>query len=252
MPDVKKYAVKEIFATLQGEGSRTGARSVFVRFAGCNLWDGRPEHRDRGHGACSLWCDTDFVGGTKMSANDISDAVHAAWNCPPTPGPTWVVISGGEPGLQLDKVLLDTLHASNCRVAVETNGSVANPAFADVDHLTVSPKIGPRLVINSGTELKVVLPGVADGVGWTDSDLADLENTTHFTHLYLQPQDFIDPRFVQVTALHRNLSNAKPGTPLQEVGDSLYRERVAKCLEFIARHPRWRLSLQTHKYIELP
>lgn len=254
-PDSKRYAVKEIFVTLQGEGSRAGARSVFLRLAGCNLWDGRPEHRDRGAGACSSWCDTDFVGGMRLSAQDILEELERVWGFD-KPGPFWVVISGGEPCLQIDEGLINLLLAHGWHIAVETNGSVANPALRLVDHVTVSPKLGPKLTIVEGTELKVVLPGGRDAgsVGWTDADLHNLRNTTNFRYYFVQPQDPIDPGLVQVSHLHGNLCGPESAISIAR-GHELcgeYENNLRRCLDFIHRNADWRLSLQTHKYIELP
>jgi 7-carboxy-7-deazaguanine synthase len=248
MGQPKKYAVKEIFATLQGEGSRAGARSVFLRLAGCNLWDGRPEHRERGRGDCSAWCDTDFVGGRKLSSVEILKELNLAWGRGSGP---WVVISGGEPCLQLDEALVVALHDNGWKVAVETNGTIANPALAMADHVTVSPKRGGELVVTVGTELKVVLPGGRNvtnlGAGWHDRELETLARLTSFEFYYVQPQDPIDSTLVQVSHLHKNIE----GDAIA-VASAGYARNLRRCVQFVESHPGWRLSLQTHKYIDLP
>ena len=208
------YAVKEIFYTLQGEGANTGRPAVFLRFAGCNLWSGREE--DRSSAVCQF-CDTDFVGGTKFAtADSLADAVAAEWgSADPGAAPRgqqrFVVCTGGEPLLQLDRPLIDALHAHGFEIAVETNGTIEAPA--GLDWICVSPKANAPLVQTRGNELKVVYP---------QEDLDNLDNLQNldFTHFFVQPMDGPD--------LDRNAELA-----------------AAYCLE----HPRWRLSLQTHKLL---
>ncbi len=208
------YAVKEMFATLQGEGAQAGRASVFCRFAGCNLWSGREQ--DRAAATCRF-CDTDFVGtdgtggGRFDSAHALADAIAACW----TGGPShrYVVFTGGEPLLQLDRALLDAVRALGFEVAVETNGTLEAPD--GIDWICVSPKAGASLVQRTGAELKLVFP--QDGI---DPDtVAGLP----FRHFWLQPMD--GPERAANTAA-----------------------AVAYCLA----HPSWRLSLQTHKMIGIP
>ncbi len=208
------YAVKEMFATLQGEGAQTGRASVFCRFAGCNLWSGREQ--DRADATCRF-CDTDFVGtdgtgGDRFAAPQaLADAIAACW----TGGLAhrYVVFTGGEPLLQLDRALLDAVRAHGFEVAVETNGTLQAPS--GIDWICVSPKAGASLVQRSGAELKLVFPQPA-----LDPDtLSGLA----FRHFWLQPMD--GPERAANTAA-----------------------AVAYCLA----HPRWRLSLQTHKMIGIP
>jgi 7-carboxy-7-deazaguanine synthase (Cx14CxxC type) len=211
------YAVKEIYYTLQGEGAQAGRPAVFLRFAGCNLWSGREE--DRASAVCRF-CDTDFVGtdgpggGRFSAAADLARAAARLW--PQAPGPQskpFVVVTGGEPLLQLDQALLDALHAEGFEVAVETNGTLRPPA--GIDWLCVSPKAGAPLVVTRGDELKLVYP--QEGI-----DPARFEELD-FRHFFLQPMDGPDRE--------RNTELA-----------------VRYCLE----HPRWRLSLQTHKLLGIP
>jgi 7-carboxy-7-deazaguanine synthase (Cx14CxxC type) len=209
------YAVKEIFYTLQGEGANTGSPAVFLRFAGCNLWSGREP--DRATAVCRF-CDTDFVGtdgaggGRFAGAEPLADAVLAAW---PRGIETHrlVVCTGGEPLLQLDAHLLHALHARRFRVAIETNGT--QPVPPGVDWTCVSPKAGAPLVVHGGDELKLVFPQAG----------AEPERFEHldFAHFFLQPMD--GPERVRNTAL---------------------------TLAYCRSHPRWRLSLQTHKLIGIP
>ncbi len=205
------YAVKEIFYTLQGEGAQAGRPAVFCRFAGCNLWSGREE--DRANAACRF-CDTDFVGtdgtlGGKFSTADaLAEGIASQWPAGTTPG--LVVLTGGEPLLQVDAPLIDALHARGFTLAVETNGTVAAPP--GLDWVCVSPKAGNPLVQTSGQELKVVVP--QDGL-----DLEALARLP-FTHRFLQPMDGPD------AASHMQWA-------------------IDHCL----RDPRWRLSVQTHKVI---
>jgi 7-carboxy-7-deazaguanine synthase (Cx14CxxC type) len=208
------YSVKEIFLTLQGEGGQAGRAAVFCRFAGCNLWSGL--ERDRAGAVCSF-CDTDFVGtdgpggGKFRTAAALAAAVAAAWSGPPEN--RLVVLTGGEPLLQLDAPLVDALHAAGFSIALETNGTL--PAPAGVDWICVSPKADAALAQTSGQELKLVYP--QEGV-----DPARFERLA-FERFSLQPMDGPDR-------------------------DAATRAAIAYCLA----HPRWRLSLQTHKYLGIP
>ncbi len=209
------YAVKELFYTLQGEGAQTGRPAVFCRFAGCNLWTGREE--DRGIAVCTF-CDTDFVGtdgpggGRFATAVALADAVHATWPADAGSDP-FVVCTGGEPLLQLDAELVDALHQRGIEVAVETNGTQEAPA--GIDWICVSPKATAPLVLASGHELKLVFPQA-------DARPEQFEHLA-FEHFYLQPMDGLDREANTVAA-------------------------VRYCLD----HPRWKLSLQTHKLLGIP
>ncbi len=209
------YAVKEIFYTLQGEGANMGRPAVYCRFAGCNLWSGREEDRET---AECRFCDTEFVGtdgpggGKFRTARELSQAVSAAW--PNVPGGRlFVVCTGGEPLLQIDDDLVAALHDAGFEIAIETNGTLAAPA--GIDWTCVSPKAATELVITSGDELKLVFPQA----GASPEQFEHLD----FGHLFLQPMDGPDRA--------KNTRNA-----------------VRYCLE----HPRWRLSLQTHKLLGIP
>lgn len=209
------YLVKEIFFTLQGEGFNTGTPAVFCRFTGCNLWTGHEEHRSI---AVCQFCDTDFVGtdgpggGQFKTPEDLASAVAAAW-APGKEGDRFVVCTGGEPLLQLDEQLVAAFHAEGFRIAIETNGTCEPPP--GIDWICMSPKAGADLVLRRGDELKLVFPQVG-------LDPADVEHLD-FDHFFLQPMD--GPRREANTAL-----------------------AVEHCLA----HPRWRLSLQTHKYLGIP
>jgi 7-carboxy-7-deazaguanine synthase (Cx14CxxC type) len=217
------YVVKEIFYTLQGEGINAGRPAVFCRFSGCNLWTGREADRSR---ATCQFCDTDFVGvgpdgGRFATADALADAVLARWprvaESMAQGGRPLVVCTGGEPLLQLDEPAIDALHARGFEVAVETNGT--QPAPAGLDHICVSPKAGAPLVLTRGHELKLVYPQAhADG---DPSRFTSLQ----FDQFFLQPLDTGD-------ALTTHAS---------------VRAAVAYCLA----HPQWRLSLQTHKLLEI-
>jgi 7-carboxy-7-deazaguanine synthase (Cx14CxxC type) len=205
------YAVKEIFLTQQGEGGQAGRPAVFCRFAGCNLWSGREQ--DRATAVCNF-CDTDFVGmdgpggGRFATADDLAAAVEAAWQGGPSD--RLVVLTGGEPLLQLDEPLIAALHGRGFSLALETNGTIAVPA--GVDWICVSPKADAPLAQVSGHELKLVYPQV--GV-----DPARFEGLS-FERFLLQPMD--GPARAENT-----------------------QAAIAYCLA----HPRWRLSVQTHKYL---
>jgi len=211
------YTVKEIYYTLQGEGANAGRAAVFCRFAGCNLWTGREEDRER---AVCRFCDTDFIGidgpggGKFDSATSLAAAVVEKWpstSLQPSPtGRPLVVCTGGEPLLQLDKAAVDAFHAAGFEVAIETNGTKLPPD--GVDWVCVSPKMGAELVLRTGSELKLVYPQ-ADG---DPARFAGLD----FDHFYLQPMDGPE-----------QLRNIQLAT------------------DYCLQHPQWRLSLQTHKLI---
>jgi 7-carboxy-7-deazaguanine synthase len=212
------YAIKEIYATLQGEGAQTGRPAVFLRFAGCNLWSGREADRA---GAICRFCDTDFVGVDGPGGGRFTDAAHlaaavaAAWPVPPSAvvRKPFVVCTGGEPLLQLDLPLVDALHAAGFEIAIETNGTM--PAPAGIDWICVSPKAGARLILTTGDELKLVYPQAGAEPERYDA--------LPFRHFSLQPMD----------------------GPERERNTEL---AVQYCVE----HPRWRLSLQTHKLLGIP
>ncbi len=208
-----KYAVKELFYTLQGEGANAGRPAVFCRFAGCNLWSGR--ETDRATATCRF-CDTDFVGvdgaggGQFGSAESLARAIASTWPSHAPRARRLVVCTGGEPLLQLDATLVQALHEAGFEVAIETNGTLEPPA--GVDWICVSPKAGTELVLTAGHELKLVFPQV----GADPSTFVDLA----FQHFFIQPMD--GPR-----------------------RDANTQDAVQYCLA----HPRWRLSLQLHKVI---
>lgn len=207
------YTVKEIFYTLQGEGRQAGRAAVFCRFAGCNLWSGREE--DRAKAVCQF-CDTDFVGtgpdgGKFDSARALAERIASEWP-DDAGGVRYVVCTGGEPLLQLDAELIDALHAEGFEVAVETNGTVAAPP--GLDWICVSPKAGAELKQLRGNELKLVYPQTTQ----MPETVADLD----FGTFYLQPMD--GPELAANT-----------------------RAAIAYCMA----HPQWRLSVQTHKVVDI-
>lgn len=209
------YAVKEIFYTLQGEGRQAGRPAVFCRFSGCNLWSGREE--DRASSICTF-CDTDFVGmdgpggGRFADAAALAAAIASAW-AGATRAQRFVVLTGGEPLLQVDAPLIDALHAEGFAIAVETNGTIAPPE--GLDWVCVSPKSGAPLAVTAGHELKLIFPQPAvDPARFEAMDFADF---------LLQPMD--GPSKAENTAA-----------------------AIAYCLA----HPQWRLSLQTHKLLGIP
>ncbi|PSB92430.1 7-carboxy-7-deazaguanine synthase [Candidatus Pandoraea novymonadis] len=209
------YAVKEIFYTLQGEGANVGRPSVFCRFAGCNLWNGLEE--DRAEAFCQF-CDTDFVGthgengGKFRTPSDLVTQIVARW---PEADQfnRFVVCTGGEPLLQLDAPLIDALHMENFKIAIETNGT--QPVPAGIDWVCVSPKVGVPLVVTQGDELKVVVP--------QGGQLLKNYQELDFKYFYLQPMD----------------------GPLRERNTRL-------AIDYCKQDPRWSLSIQMHKYVNIP
>lgn len=253
----RSYVVKEIFNTLQGEGSRAGTRAVFLRFAGCDLWNGREDGREAGDGACARFCDTDFVGGAKLSLSSLLALLDAQW--PAKAGEQrWVVCTGGEPSLQIDRSLVEALHDARWKIAVETNGRHDNAAVRACDHICLSPKRersgeqGWRR-LEYADEVKVVLPGARPGeAGWSDAELEEIESWIDDvmmpaqcegraveTALFVQPQD---PIAHATSSVLRGVQHA-------------YAEQVAantkRSVDFVMAHPRWRLSVQTHKVLGL-
>jgi 7-carboxy-7-deazaguanine synthase (Cx14CxxC type) len=210
------YAVKEMFLTLQGEGVNSGRRAVFVRFAGCNLWSGREQ--DRATAVCRF-CDTDFVGtdgdggGRFGDASALAQAVESFWGA--GTGERFVVLTGGEPMLQIDDALVAALHGAGFRVAMESNGTL--PAHPAIDWVCISPKAGSEVVQTQGDELKLVWPQA--GI-----DPVMLEDWA-FGHRLVQPMDLGD-------------EDANRGT-------------MAACVDLVLDRPAWRLSLQTHKLLGL-
>ncbi|MGY3621277.1 7-carboxy-7-deazaguanine synthase [Bradyrhizobium sp. USDA 10063] len=203
------YAVKEIFLTLQGEGAHAGRASVFCRFAGCNLWSGREQ--DRASATCQF-CDTDFVGtdgtlgGRYASAAALADIIATQWTGDNVG--RYVVLTGGEPLLQVDAELIDALHARGFAIGVETNGTITPPD--GLDWVCVSPKAGAELVVRKGNELKLVYP---------QEDAA--------------PEDFVDLDFERFS--------------LQPMDGPDAIENTARAVAYCLQHPQWRLSVQTHK-----
>jgi 7-carboxy-7-deazaguanine synthase len=207
------YSIKEIFYTLQGEGAHVGRPAVFIRFAGCNLWSGHEKHRPT---AICRFCDTDFVGtdgenGGKYSAQELVAKVLSLW--PAGKISPFVVLTGGEPGLQLDKELIDRMHQSSMYISIETNGTVDLPP--GLDWVCVSPKSSAPLKILQGDELKLVYPQV--------DALPHLFEHLAFNRFSLQPMYGADTE-----------ANTK----------------VA--LEYCKLHPQWHLSIQTHKILDIP
>ncbi len=209
------YTVKELFYTLQGEGANAGRPAVFCRFAGCNLWTGREE--DRAKAICQF-CDTDFVGtdgpdgGKFKTATELAETAFSFWPNE-TVGKPLIVCTGGEPLLQLDTALINALHAAGFEIAVESNGTIEPPK--GIDWLCISPKIGAELIVTKGQELKLVYPQT----GGEPEQFAGLD----FDHFFLQPMD----------------------SPAQK-------ENTEACVAYCKAHPKWRLSLQTHKLIGIP
>ena len=207
------YAVKEIFYTLQGEGAQSGRAAVFCRFVGCNLWSGHEKDRA---GAICKFCDTDFLGtdgpdGGKFDTEAaLADRIEQTWQPTSSSGKKFVVFTGGEPLLQLDRPLIDTLHTRGFEIAVETNGTVAAPS--GLDWICVSPKAGAKLIQNTGDELKLVFPQT----GAPPEEFQGLA----FRHFFLQPMD----------GPHRQAN-------------------TDQALRYCLGNPVWRLSLQTHKFV---
>ncbi|MFK7841294.1 MAG: 7-carboxy-7-deazaguanine synthase [Sphingorhabdus sp.] len=211
------YAVKELFLTLQGEGVQAGRRAVFVRFTGCNLWSGL--EKDRAEAICQF-CDTDFIGmdgeggGRFNSAEALVEAIADRWGSEKES--RFVVLTGGEPMLQVDSHLIDALHAEGFFIAIESNGTLAVPRA--IDWICISPKAQSETVQRTGDELKLVWP--QDGSDWQGME------SWGFPNLLLQPKDAIE-----------------------DSGAS--KDHLEQAIAFVQAHPKWRLSLQNHKILGL-
>jgi 7-carboxy-7-deazaguanine synthase len=209
------YSIKEIFYTLQGEGAQAGRPAVFCRFAGCNLWTGREE--DRATAVCKF-CDTDFVGtdgergGKFADSESLATVIDSLWPASYAAS-KYVVFTGGEPLLQLDTALIESMHAHGFEVAVETNGTL--PVPAGVDWICVSPKVGAELRVTKGNEIKVVIPQLGQKL--------EQYETMDFEHFFVQPMDG--------PVLDKNTKLA---------------------IDVCKRNPKWKLSLQTHKLLQIP
>lgn len=212
------YSVKEMYYTLQGEGAQSGRAAVFLRFAGCNLWSGREEHREA---AVCRFCDTEFVGvdgpggGKFESAQDLANAVREKWPSIAEKDRPYVVCTGGEPLLQLDRAAIDALHRAAFEIGVETNGTIEAPP--GIDWICVSPKANAALRQTRGDELKLVYP--------QREAEAQPERFTGlgFVHFFLQPLD-----------------------------DERREANTESAVQYCLAHPQWKLSLQTHKMLGIP
>lgn len=208
------YKVKEIYYTIQGEGRHAGRAMVFCRFAGCNLWNGREQ--DRLQAVCKF-CDTDFVGtdginGGKYTAQELTQKILSLWPSNSHHQPA-VVCTGGEPLLQMDEELINVMHNNNLYIAIESNGTLHAPP--GIDWICISPKGNADLLQISGNELKLVYPQVEN----SPADFEDLD----FEFFYIQPLE-----------------------------DPFWKNNTAKSVEFVKNNPKWMLSTQTHKFLNIP
>ena len=209
-----KYSVKEIYYTLQGEGYHTGRPAVFIRFSGCNLWTGHEKDRS---GAICDWCDTDFVGtnginGGKFSVKEIINIINSQWKGNVLSEP-YVVCTGGEPLLQMDEALIKAIHKAGFEIGLETYGTMIPPD--GIDWICVSPKANADLILKNGNELKVVYPQCGMN--------PRVHEKLKFDHFYIQPMDGINQT-----------------------------ENIKRSEKFVLDHPKWKLSLQTHKILGIP
>ena len=209
-----KYSVKEIYYTLQGEGYHTGRPAVFIRFSGCNLWTGHEKDRS---GAICDWCDTDFVGtnginGGKFSVKEIINIINSQWKGNVLSDP-YVVCTGGEPLLQMDEALIKAIHKAGFEIGLETNGTMIPPD--GIDWICVSPKANADLILKNGNELKVVYPQCGMN--------PRVHEKLKFDHFFIQPMDGINQK-----------------------------ENIKRSKKFVLDHPKWKLSLQTHKILGIP
>lgn len=224
---MRRFAVKEIFRTIQGEGYHAGKRSVFVRFTGCNVWSGREEDRERdsAKGVCALWCDTDFVGtdGERGGSYTVDELLYQMHEARGDSLDTIAVFTGGEPGLQLTADLVETCQDCGFTVHVETNGSRDLPSNVDWTTLSPKPPMAVRGIALGYDEVKVVFDGTT-----STPDPAEYEkyaNGGSSGRLYVQPLDY---------------------------GNGLMNASASACIGYVLRHPNWRMSFQMHKMLGMP
>ncbi len=207
---MQMYSIKEIYYTIQGEGYHSGRPAIFCRFSGCNLWSGREEDR---HKAICQFCDTEFWGtdgenGGKYSVQELTAKIKSLY--PTDAKSSFVVFTGGEPALQIDKDLIHSMHNAGFEIAIETNGTIPLPQ--NIDWICVSPKANTNIVITTGNELKIVIP--QKGI-----DPKDFENMV-FDHFYVQAME-----------------------------SDKWEENLSHAVEYVLQNPQWNLSVQSHKYI---
>lgn len=230
------YSVKEIFYTLQGEGKQAGRPAVFCRFSGCNLWSGRESDRQQ---AICQFCDTEFVGtdgingGKFKDAESLAKAIDALW---PTNENKFTVLTGGEPGLQVDSKLVTALHECGFFIAIESNGTVPLPD--GLDWICISPKAGTDLVVKSCDELKIVYPQT----GLDPSDYASMSAR----YRLLSPMDntFTDNTITDNSFTGNSFSKCNAA--------EMNRQSTVAVIEYVKQHPMWHLSMQSHKYLDIP
>lgn len=247
---MKKYALHSVFKTIQGEGRHAGRSAVFVRFSGCNAWNGRftTEDRAKGAGACARWCDTNFSPMFTETTGELVARVETVWGV--NQSSRFVVLTGGEPALQVEADLVTQLHKRGFYVAVETNGSVSNDCLTHwsqeaVDWVACAPKLGLPVVYSYVHEVKLVLPGVALGsseTDWTDEQIHNLRRNVLAEHYWVQPQDAIMPELVGVSGLLRG------GT---QVLKRQTEDNAQHCIRWVSAHPEWKLGVQMHKFMGL-
>lgn len=247
-----RYGIKSVRLALIGEGALAGTKAVVVSFTGCNLWDGNPLRRDAGPGACAAWCDADFEKGTTRDEDELLAEMNALW---PDAGPRWVMLTGGEPCVQLTEDLMRTLLDAGWRVAIETNGAEENDAASDASHIVWSPKLDSRgepfpLAIPVVHEVRVVLPGDAPGrTGWTKVQLLGLALAARDlwpgVPLFVQPQDPIfSSDLVAATML---VHKGTPSPNASEYMERLFDASHQQCIAWVLANPTWRLTLQQQK-----
>lgn len=250
-----RYGVTDIRIALVTEGAMVGGKAAVVSFSDCNLWDGNPLHRGDSIGPCGHWCDAAFEKGKPIDIDDLLAQLEELW---PIAGEArWVWVAGGEPTVQLDVGFVKALHQAGWRIAVETNGNVDCPALTTCEHVVVSPKLAidhrqPRVA----HELRVTLPGAFPGEpGWTDDALAALAEDAVARwpgiELFVSPQDPLieSGGLVSETALRRTLdvqADVEAHLTVQ------LQRNLTRCIDYVKAHPRWRLSVPTHKLLGLP
>ena len=245
------YLVKGAVRSVISEGARAGQVAVHVNFSGCNLWSGKPKDREESEGECGKWCHADFAHGHPLETKELLTAMDSCWPQTSNNEERWCWLTGGEPMLQVDAPLMQSLKEAGWMIAIETNGTqdptykadnVPRSVLADADWVCFSPKLGSKPAIYIANELKVHLPGCAPpDPGWTDEILEAVGDEGQYEHKYVAPADPIDPKNLTDSYLI-NLSHDK-------AKQGVFALHVQRCMGFVDRHPDWKVTIPVNKFL---
>lgn len=244
---MKTYSVRSIYDSFQGEGSRAGCRAIIVRFSGCNMWDGNPDNRNAGAGACAQWCDTDFQSdlAKPLTAEQIASQCETLWPIVSGQNERWVILTGGEPLLQVDRALLLHVQDAGFNIGVETNGTVIPDGMSpDIreffDHVCVSPQLTANFQVPDLRVLRADDLKITTGGAWTESQLQEIASDGDWKYKYVVPLDPIDSSTIEISHLRGGYSDS----------NSLD-AAVTNCLKWVKDNPEWRVGIQLQKVLNL-